>query len=190
MLPAAGMQRGSRYGGGHRGPTAGLAPGFVQGNPSCPAGERFFAVLPVQSEALSADRHLGHGRSARAGTRRGPRHSLRSAALSHVAELRSGGGIGGRARPLARRSGEFRHQLLVFIRRSADGGGHRTASHRARPQRDDVPHLDRCPRGRLVLWADGGIDAAAETGRCDPRGADHHAFPPCTARQCTSASRN
>jgi uncharacterized protein YcsI (UPF0317 family) len=55
------MQRGSRYGGGHRGPTAGLAPGLVQGNPSCPAGERFFAVLPVQSEALSADRHLDHG---------------------------------------------------------------------------------------------------------------------------------
>ena len=38
MLPAAGMQRGSRYGGGHRGPTAGLAPGFVQGN---------LAILPA-----------------------------------------------------------------------------------------------------------------------------------------------
>jgi uncharacterized protein YcsI (UPF0317 family) len=34
------MQRGSRYGrGGHRGPTAGLAPGFVQGN---------LAILPAR----------------------------------------------------------------------------------------------------------------------------------------------
>jgi uncharacterized protein YcsI (UPF0317 family) len=36
----------------------------VQGNlchPSCPAGERFFAVLPAQSEALSADRPSAPG---------------------------------------------------------------------------------------------------------------------------------
>ena len=47
------------------------------------------------------------------------------------------------ARVLARRSGELRHRLLVFVRGSADGGWHRAAPHHARLQRADVPHLDR-----------------------------------------------
>src|SRR5216683_8034597 len=56
----------------------GLAPGFVQGNLAilpAPLASDFLRFLPAQSEALSTDRHLGPGRSARAGTRRGSRHS-------------------------------------------------------------------------------------------------------------------
>ncbi len=86
------------------------------------ARRRFQALLRAQSEALSADRHVGTRRLARAGTRRGSRHSHRSAALSGLAQRRTGRRAGRHSRLLARRSGELRHRLLVFIRGSADGG--------------------------------------------------------------------
>src|SRR5713226_5865395 len=139
MLPAAGMQRGSRYGGGHRGPTAGLAPGFVQGNlailPAPLASDflRFCQFNPKPCPLIGTSA-TGYPRVPELGEDLDIRFDL---PRYGVAELRPGGGIGRRARPLARRSGEFRHRLLVFIRRSADGGVHRTASNRARPQRDD-----------------------------------------------------
>ena len=71
---SAARETGGRPSRAYRGARARLCAGQSR-HPSCPAGERFFAVLPAQSEALSTDRHLGPGRSARAGTRRGPRHS-------------------------------------------------------------------------------------------------------------------
>ena len=54
----------------HRGPTSGLAPGYVQGNLAIlpkALGRRFPALLPAQPEAVPADRDLRAGRSARAG---------------------------------------------------------------------------------------------------------------------------
>ena len=180
--------------GKHRGPTVGLAPGYVQGN---------LAILP---QALAADFlrfcQLNPkpcpliGTSAPGDWRvpdlaRGSRYPHRSAALPGLAERRTGRRAGRHPRILARRSGELRHRLLVFVRGSADGGRHRAAPHRARLQRADVPHLDCDRRGRAVPRADGGVDAADDAGATpsapcrSPR-----AFRRCTARRCISASRS
>ena len=105
------------------GPTSGLAPGFVQGNLAIlpqALGGGLLAVLPAQPETMPADRHVGAGRSARAGARRGSRHPHRPAALPRLARRRAGRRADGRARILARRSGQLRHRLLVFLRGSAD----------------------------------------------------------------------
>jgi hypothetical protein len=142
--------------GGHRGPTAGLAPGVVEGNlailpaPLVSDFLRFCQLNPKPCPLIGTSApgdprvpELGEDLDIRIDL---PRYGV-------CAERRPGGGIGGRTRLLARRSGEFRHRLLVFIRRSADGGGHRTASRRARLQRADVPRLDRHPGGKPVPWA-------------------------------------
>ena len=131
--------------GAHRGPTAGLAPGFVQGNlailPKALAADfmRFCQLNPKPCPLIGTS---APGDPARAGAGRDldirtdlPRYRVwQNGEL--VAEPEDV------ARILARRSGELRHRLLVFVRGSADGGRHRAAPHHARLQRADVPHLD------------------------------------------------
>ena len=158
-----------------RRPRAGLRAGqschFAAG-----AGSRLPALLPAQSKALPADRNVRARRSARARTGRGSRHPHRSAALPGLEKRRAGRRAAGHPRILARRPGELRDRLLVFVRGSADGGRHRAAPHHARLQRADVPHLDRHARGGPVPRTDGRVDAAADAARCHPRRADHDAL--------------
>ena len=60
-------------------------------SPSCPgAGAGFPAVLPAQSETVSAYRCRRAGRSRHSGTRRGPRYPHRFAALPRLAGRRGG----------------------------------------------------------------------------------------------------
>ena len=140
------------------------------------ARRRFPALLPAQSQALPADRDIGAGRLR--ACRNLARISTSAPTCRAIASGRMASWLPSRGRPriLARRSRELRDRLLVFVRGSADGGRHRAAPHRARLQRADVSHLDRDARGRAVPRADGGVDAAAEARRRDPRGADHHAL--------------
>ncbi len=163
----------------HRGPTSGLAPGFVQGNlailPQALAADflRFCQLNPKPCPLIGTSAPgdwrvpaLGEDLDIRTDL---PRYRVwRNGEL--VAEPED------IARVLARRSGELRHRLLVFLRGSADERRHRVAPHRARLQRADVPHLDCDRRGRAVPRADGGVDAADDAGRCHPRRPDHHAL--------------
>ncbi len=77
---------------------------------------------------------------------------------------------------LARRSRGLRDRLFVFIRRGSARGRHSDPPYRARSARSDVPHQYRLRVRRSVRGTDGGLDAAAETGRCHPRRADHLAL--------------
>ena len=130
--------------GTHRGPTAGLAQGFVQGNLAIlpqiwrPISCAFASAIPT----LPADRHLGAGRPAvpDLGEDLDIRTDLpRYRVWRHGELVAEPDDV---ARRLARRSGELRDRLLVFVRGSADGGGHRAATHFVWLERADVPHLD------------------------------------------------
>ena len=178
----------------HRGPTAGLAPGNVQGNlailPQALAADflRFCQLNPKPCPLIGTSAP-GDPRVPELG--RGSRHPHRPAALPGLEKRRARRRAAGHPRLLARRPGELRDRLLVFVRGSADGGRHRAAPHHARLQRADVPHLDRHERGGPLPWTDGRVDAAADaaptrSARCrSPR-----AFRRCTARRCISASRS
>ena len=165
--------------GAHHGPTSGPGAGLRAGQSrhfAAGAGGRFPALLPAQPETLPADRHFGAGRLARARTGRRHRHPPRPAALPGLAQRRTGRRAGNARRILARRSGQLRDRLFVFIRGSADRRRHRDPPHCARLQRADVPHIHRDAGGRAVPRTDGGVDAADEAGRRHSRGADHHAL--------------
>ena len=191
---AAGLRRGSRSGPAtHRGPTAGLAPGYVQGNlailPQALAADflRFCQLNPKPCPLIGTSApgdprvpELGEDLDIRTDL---PRYRVwkNGELVAEPEDIR---------RLLARRSGELRDRLLVFVRGSADAGRHRTASHHARLQRADVPHLDRHARRGPVSRTDGRVDAADDaaptrSARCRSR----RAFRRCMARRCISASR-
>ena len=91
-----------------------------------------------------------------------------------------GGAHRGGRRPaalLARRPGDLRARLLVLLRGSAAGSRIAAALRRAGPQRADVPHQRGDGAGRPLPRQAGGVDAAVQAGRCDPRDRDHRALP-------------
>ena len=166
--------------GGLTGQTAGVAPGYVQGNlailPERLAGDflRFCQLnpkpcpllaasapgdwrLPTLAEDLDIRTDLPRYRvfPQRRADRRADRHP----------------------RPLARRSRRLRARLLVLVRGGAGRGRHRAAPHHLQRHRADVSHLDRHRARRPVPRPDGRVDAADEAGRRDPRHPDHHALP-------------
>ena len=166
--------------GAFTGPTSGLAPGNVQANlvilPKALAGDflRFAVANPKPCPILAVSEPgdpgfptLGADLDIRTDL---PRYRVwRNGELvdrTHRCPRR-----------LARRPRQLRHRLLVFVRGSADRGRDRGPPHRLRVQRADVS--DQHPlraRGGVRRTA-GGVDAAAEAGGCDPRGADHLALP-------------
>ena len=139
--------------------TAGLAPGFVQANLAILPHELcggFPALLPGQSEAVSADRRVGAGRSG-ASRRSAPTSTsaptCRATASGATASSSRSRAISVR---LARRSGQLRARLLVLVRGGAARGGCPGAPHRARRRRADVSHQYRdcsAPGGSTGRWS-------------------------------------
>ena len=129
--------------GTHRGPTAGLAPGNVQGNlailPQALAADflRFCQLNPKPCPLIGTSAP-GDPRLPALGEDLDIRTDLPRYRVWQDGELVAE--PTGCARILARRSGQLRHRLLVFVRGSADGGRHRAAPYRVRLQRADVPH--------------------------------------------------
>ena len=146
------------------GQTAGLAPGYVQGNlailPATLAGDflRFCQLNPKPCPLLAASAP-GDFRLPTLG--RGPRHPHRPAALPRVPPRRGDRRARRHPRPLARRPRRLRAGLLVLVRGGADRGRHRAAPHDlratvpmyrtsiatdARPARSTARWWSRCGR--------------------------------------------
>src|ERR1051326_1244566 len=145
-------------------------------HPAASAGRRFHALLPAQPKTVSVDRRLGAGRLAAAGARRGPRYPHRPAALPGVARRRHCGRANRPAALVARRSRGLCHRLLVFLRAGADRGRHRAAPLHLQLHGADVSHHHRNRAGRAVPRPARGLDAADESRRRHPGGADHDAI--------------
>ena len=176
------------------GPTSGLAPGYVQGNlailPAALASDfmRFCQLNPKPCPVLAA----------------GAPGDLRLPSLGEDLDIRTdlcrykvfrNGELVDEPtdlkQALARRPRDLRARLLVLVRGRADAGRHRAAPHHQRHDRADVPHLDRDHGRRPVPRPAGGVDAAAASPPTrSARSRSPRAFPPCTARRCTSACRS
>ena len=157
------------------GARAGLCAGQSR-DPARRARLRFHALLPAQSEALPAARGGRARRSSPAVARRGPRHPHRPLPLQGVPQRRTGRRADRHHQALARRSGDLRARLLVLVRGCADAGRHRAAPHHQRLDGADVSHQRADHRRRPVPRTAGGVDAAAEARRRDPRRPDHDAL--------------
>src|SRR6266852_313847 len=138
-------------------------------DPAGRARRRLPALLPAQPETVPAAGRFGARRLAAADARRRPRYPHRSAALSRVARGPHRRRARGYQALVARRSRLFRDRLLVLVRGGAARERHRAAPHDLRLHGADVSHHDRDRAGGSVPWARGGVDAADEAGRRDPR---------------------
>ncbi len=168
--------------GSHRGPTAGLAPGYVQGN---------LAILP---ERLAAD----FQRFCDLNPKPCPLIGMSPPGDPRVPEL--GADLDIRTdlpRYRVWQNGElvaepdditdyWRDDLVSFVigcsfsfEEALMADGHRAAPHCLRQQRADVPYQRGNRARRGVPRADGGVDAADDASRRTARGRDHR---PLSAR--------
>ena len=161
------------------GPTAGLAAGNVQANlvilPKALAHD-FLRFAQANPQALPGAGGFRAGRSPPAEPRRGSRHSHRSAEIPGVARRRTGRGAVRYSPCLARRPGQFRPWLLVFVRAGIGRGRDRAASYDLRVERADVPDQYPLHAGRPVRRPAGRLDAAVGSRRRDPGDSDHLAL--------------
>ena len=158
------------------GSTAGLAGGNVQANlvilPRTLAHDflRFAQANPKPCPVLAVSEP---GDPRLPGTGRGSRHPHRSAEIPGVAGRRTGRRTSKPMPCMARRSGQLRPRLLVFVRAGIDRGGDRAAPYDLRLECADVPDQHPLRAGRAVRRPARRLDAAVGAGRRDPGGSDH-----------------
>ena len=168
------------------GTRAGLAPGYVQGiSPSCRAiGPMTFcaSAKPTPSRAHCSACPRPEGRRCR---RSAP--ALMSAPTSRAIAC-GGTASSSPRRPTSCRSGATTSSASSSAVRSRLKKRccrtHSAPSYRMRMQCSDVPHQHRHAVRRTVSPTAGGVDAADEAGRCDPRHSGDDAAAGRARRAC------
>ena len=140
--------------GEHTGQTGALAPGFVQANLAIlprDYADEFVAILPAESEALSATGSFRARRSYLARVGGGFGYSYRCTELSYFSPRRAYRRCHGHSFVMARRLCRIRHGMFILVRRTPHRGWAAPAALGRWQHRLDVllTNIDCAPAGRF-----------------------------------------